>query len=927
MQEHRFYHPEHELKYHKFEKGWTFVSTTAWKNARNSTIGGVGILLSPFALKSLNKIEKISPRISIATFHGNPCTTVIACYCPHNERPEEEVQEFYDTLSSIVREVPKHNVLIIGGDMNAQLGQNEQHRFTYHNSCNRNGEYLQQFLTEMHLKCLNTRFQKRDGKLWTHTYLNNTKAQLDFLMINQKWINSVKNCEAYNTFEGVSSDHRIVTMETNLSLRISKNKSSKSPPFEWSHLKDPDIKQKYTITLKNRFEALQEKEENPTNNTSYTHFVIAHKEAAEQNIPKKEKIKKKAPWENEEILEKRKIVKDLGKIKRKNPTRLNARRHQLAQKELELSYTNLQQKYIQEQIDEIRMTHVSKQSSQAWKIVKDISGKKRSCQAKLKADSQEERLDKWKSHFKNLLGNIPNVANTPIQKICDVNPKIKLGLFTRPELASAKKKIKFGKACGLDTIPPEVWKSDEFDTELLGFCNGVYEGNHIDAWTEGCILPFPKKGDLGLASNYRGITLTAIAAKIYNLLLLNRIQPELEKILRRNQNGFRKNRSTVGQILTVRRIIEGVKSKNLTATLLFVDFSKAFDSIHRGQMQKILLAYGIPDETVSAIMMLYKNTKSLVRSPDGDTDFFEILAGVLQGDTLAPFLFIICLDYVLRTSVDTNKQLGLTLQTANGRRHPAVNITDADYADDLALLSNTIKGAEQLLHHLEEAAANIGLSVNAKKTEFISYNEQGAIQSKNDIPLLKVDDFTYLGSNIASTEKDIQIRIGKAWGALTQMNTIWKSNLPDGLKRDFFRSVVESVLLYGSSTWTLTKKLEKTIDGTYTRMLRAVLNVSWKSHPTKARLYGPLPPVSHTIRLRRLTFAGHCWRSKDEIVSDLILWHPKHGRAPRGRPRKTYINQLLDDTQLQRDNIEAAMSDRETWRHLSDEVRAIRPQR
>ena len=242
-----------------------------------------------------DRIEKISQRITIATFHGNPCTTIISCYSPTNTSPENEVEEFYDTLSSIVREVPKHNVLIIGGDMNAQLGQNEQHRFTYHNSCNRNGEYLQQFLNEIHLKCLNTRFQKRDGKLWTHTYLNNTKAQLDFLMINQKWINSVKNCEAYNTFEGVSSDHRIVTMDTNLSLRISKNKSSKSPPFEWSHLKDPDTKQKYTITLKNHYQALQGKEENPTNNTSYTHFVISHKEAAEQNIPKKERNQEKGP--------------------------------------------------------------------------------------------------------------------------------------------------------------------------------------------------------------------------------------------------------------------------------------------------------------------------------------------------------------------------------------------------------------------------------------------------------------------------------------------------------------------------------------------------------------------------------------------------------------------------------------------------------
>ncbi len=83
-------------------------------------------------------------------------------------------------------------------------------------------------------------------------------------------------------------------------------------------------------------------------------------------------------------------------------------------------------------------------------------------------------------------------------------------------------------------------------------------------------------------------------------------------------------------------------------------------------------------------------------------------------------------------------------------------------------------------------------------------------------------------------------------GALTGLNPIWKSKLPDTIKRDFFRATVESVLVYGSSTWTLTKKLEKKLDGTYTRMIRAVLNVSWKEHPTKIRLYGPLPPIPDT---------------------------------------------------------------------------------
>ena len=141
-------------------------------------------------------------------------------------------------------------------------------------------------------------------------------------------------------------------------------------------------------------------------------------------------------------------------------------------------------------------------------------------------------------------------------------------------------------------------------------------------------------------------------AKIYNVLLCNRIEPKIEKILWMNQNDFHRNRSSTSQILTMRRILEGVRSKNLKATILFVDFFKAFYSIHRGKMEQILLAYGLIKETVAAIMILYKNPKVKIRSLDGDTDYVNIVTGVLQGDTLSPYLFIICLDYVLRTSID-----------------------------------------------------------------------------------------------------------------------------------------------------------------------------------------------------------------------------------------------------------------------------------
>ena len=286
---------------------------------------------------------------------------------------------------------------------------------------------------------------------------------------------------------------------------------------------------------------------------------------------------------------------------------------------------------------------------------------------------------------------------------------------------------------------------------------------------KGCILPFPKKGDLGLAKNYRGITLTSIAAKIYNALLRNRIEPKIDNILRKNQNDFQRNRSTTSQILTIRRILEGVRAKNLQVTLIFVDFTKAFDSIHRGKMEQILLAYGIPKKNVAAITILYRNTKVKVQSPDGDTEYFDIVAGVLQGDTLAPYLFIICLDYVLRTSIDKIRENGFELTKKKSRRYPAKTITDADYTDDIAILANTPDQAETLLHSLEQAAAGIDLYVNAHKTEYMCYNQTGDISTLEGTPLKLVDKFTYLGSSVESTEKDIETRLTKAWTAINYM--------------------------------------------------------------------------------------------------------------------------------------------------------------
>ena len=123
----------------------------------------------------------------VATFNGNPSATIISCYSPTNISEETELIAFYDEISSLVRSIPKHKVLVIGGDMNAQIGKNGKHKYSLHNSSNRNGQHLTDFTIENRLTCLNTNFQKREGKLWTYTYANNTKAQIDNVFIKKKW--------------------------------------------------------------------------------------------------------------------------------------------------------------------------------------------------------------------------------------------------------------------------------------------------------------------------------------------------------------------------------------------------------------------------------------------------------------------------------------------------------------------------------------------------------------------------------------------------------------------------------------------------------------------------------------------------------------------------------------------------------------------
>ena len=915
--DHKICH-EDEINYEQLDRH-TLITSSAWRNANNASAGGVGIIVNRNAECNLAEIIKFNDRILIAHFNGNPATSIIVHYSPCEGASDAE--EHYENLTAATASVPKHNTILVLGDFNAHLGSSHSSApFSYHNDTNKNGQLLIDYLQESNMMVGNTNFRKKHSKLWTFiSDMSGSKTQVDYILINRKWKNSLKNCEAYNSFSNIGSDHRIVTAKLKLSLRVPRKVARIR--YDWNALKDSNIQEQYTIALRNRYQLLCNEPECSNATKKYQNFITAHEEASKEHIPQKTATRKKKRMSDDtRITSARESVNSAFTEYAACTSVDNHENLQEKKKSLQIMYDVIQEEELSEMITKVEQADANSKHGMSWRLINEITGRKDAKKGIIKGKSKSERLTKWHDYFKGLLGDEPVVTNREEDIETVFEPlNIHDGPFTMEEYQQVKRKISNGKAAGPDGIPPEVFKLTNIDDIILEFANNLLNNfDKPEQWSINQIQPIPKSGDLSNVGNYRGIALSAIAAKIVNKMLLNRIQPVLDPLLRPNQNGFRPGRSTAAHILALRRVIEGVYSQNRKAIIIFVDFKKAFDTIHRGKMLEILRKYGVPDKLVMTVEQLYIGTFASVLSPDGETDKFEIKAGVLQGDTLAPYLFAIVVDYAMRQAIRNNEEeLGFMIQPSRSRRHPAVCITDLMFADDIALLSQEIAHAQELLTRVEIEAAKIGLHLNAKKTELITFNfeDEITILTTKGNKVANVLDFKYLGGWMASSEKDFEIRKAMAWSACNKLKLIWSSNLSKFLKIRLFRATVESVLLYNSETWTINKSMQRKIDGCYTRMLRMALNISWKTKTSNVDLYQKLPPVSQTIRERRLRLSGHLVRHNEELAHNLVLWEPTGGRRNRGRQPVSYTDVLKQDTGLESiDELKTAMLDRNDWK-------------
>ena len=482
---------------------------------------------------------------------------------------------------------------------------------------------------------------------------------------------------------------------------------------------------------------------------------------------------------------------------------------------------------------------------QLYDITRKLAGKYKRTDRPIKdkngnvLTSDEDQLKRWREHFEELLNrpppqNPPDV--TPAEEVLQINCERP----SKTEIEKAIHHMKRGKASGPDKIPAEAIKADiDTSSEILHDLFGkIWEQEEIPTeWKEGYLVKLPKKGDMQDCKNYRGIMLLSVPGKVLNRVILDRLKTVVDAKLRDHQAGFRKDRSCTDQIATLRIIVEQSRDEwDSSLYINFVDYEKAFDSLGRDTLWKLLQHYGIPDKLISLIRNSYEDMACRVVHAGQLTDSFMVKTGVRQGCLLSPFLFLLAIDWIMKKTT-TNRRNGIHWT-------PWSQLEDLDFADDLALLSHSHQQMQEKTELLNTVSTQLGFNINRSKTRIMKAN------TKNNNPIAMNGEpleETNLGSTInknRGTEEDVKARIQKARVAFIMLRNNWSAKqIKTNTKLRIFNSNVKAVLLYGSETWRSTQKTLKRIQTFISKCLRRILHLKWTDKISNTTLWKMTKPM------------------------------------------------------------------------------------
>jgi hypothetical protein len=786
-------------------KGETSNRDFIWSGEENTHTRGVGLLLNDKARKALIGYNPISSRVITARFNATPFKlTVVHAYAPTSASSDEEIDAFYNSLEDTLSKIHKKDIIIITGDWNAKVGSdntNWKHvmgRYGYGDR-NERGERLLDFATTYQLYVCNTKFQQKPQRKWTWASPDGMhKNMIDLILIQQRWKSSVLNCRTFQSAD-ICSDHSLVLCNLRLRLKKMHNKLHQNPKTDASQLKNEIIKKLYS----NRIEANVELIKLAGSLDEYAKNIeCAIKDAADATIPARNTAKK--PWISDDTL---KLAEKKRKLKQtKDESNQKAQEYKDICKQVKKSARQDKEHWIGQQCEDIEKGLKIGNSRQAYRLIKMLGRKFvprinviRDQDGKI-LQSQEEITERWTRYCGGLYkdnGGGDNTANT-LSMITPTNVEEPQDILYS-EVKEAIRTLKKNKSAGADGITAEMLQAggEPLVRHIHRLCNKAWhEGTIPEEWGKSILVPIPKKGDLSECSNYRTISLINHTGKILLVVLLNRLKNQLEPHLSEEQAGFRTDRSTVHQILTLRLIAEKAKRHGKKIYNCFIDFQKAFDTIKHKVIWAVLRSYGVEEKMVTLLQKIYEKAQSAVRIGKNYGDWFHTDVGTRQGDPLSPLLFIAYLERVMDHLKESN--CGIIIS--------GIQVNNLRFADDIDLIDENCNSLQKQFETIRVAAEQTGLVVNIAKTKTMVFGERSIEQALHisGATIENVDKFEYLGSLITwdnNCSEEIRRRISKATGAMASLKHIWngkKLRVQNKLK--ILTTCVFSVLLYASET-------------------------------------------------------------------------------------------------------------------------------
>jgi len=622
----------------------------------------------------------------------------------------------------------------------------------------------------------------------------------------------------------------------------------------------------------------------------------------------RKKQKKKTAWLSQkaiDIAQQRREKNKMGKTKQEIQI-LNRMFQQQVRRDKE--------KYISEACNDIEKDNKRGRTRDLFKKIKKLTGKFIPRKGGLKSKegkSLTEAADvktRWREYTEKLYECDNRITETFVQQEYEIEPMI-----LKSEVRKALNEIKYGKAPGHDEIPIELFKEggEEAIEILTQLCQRIWiSGKWPDDWKRSVYIPIPKKGDPRECENNRTISLISHASKVLLKIIHSRIERQMEREMPDTQAGFRKRRGTRDQFHNLRSIMERAREYNEDVYMCFIDYSKAFDSVHHEKLWNTLRQMGIPEHYVQLLKSLYDNQESTVRTEFGETESFKIGKGVRQGCILSPYLFNLYSERIMREAGLDEIEEGVKI---GGR-----NLNNLRYADDTTLLANRELGLQKIIENVKCASENAGLYLNVKKTKIMSTNEMDTLKVDGEA-IEVVNSFQFLGSTITKDgecKEEIRKRIMLGRTAMSGLDKIWKDkNITKKTKVRLVKALVFPVTMYGCETWTMKARDRKRINSFEYWCWRRMLRIAWTAKKTNEFIKEQVQvkvSLEQMINKQKLSYFGHVMRGNG--LEKTVMLGMGEGKRSRGRPRRRWIDEVIEATDLSLPELKEAVWDRRGWR-------------